>query len=108
MLSMTFLPALEWNKPTKIMCFAFTPLPLKSSLCHIIVIFNIFLHIYYNEINLIIGIAYRCVYRSTDKKNVDAKRVIGSHKSKKGRQCNGQTKKDKLINSGLQKNYTEN
>jgi hypothetical protein len=82
--------------------------PLKSSVCQIIVIFIIFLHIYYNEINLIIGIAYRCVYRSTDKKNVDAKRVIGSHKSKKGRQCNGQTKKNKLINSGLQNNYTEN
>jgi hypothetical protein len=42
------------------------------------------------------------------RKNVDAKRVIGSHKSKKGRQCNGQTKKDKLINNGLQNNYTEN
>ena len=55
MLSITFLPALEWNKPTKIMCFTFSP--LKSSLCQIIVIFNIFLHIYYNEINLIIGIA---------------------------------------------------
>jgi hypothetical protein len=51
-----FLPALEWNKPTQIMCFSFSPLPLKSSLCQIIVIFNIFLHIYYNEINLIIGI----------------------------------------------------
>jgi hypothetical protein len=25
---------------------------------------------------------------------VEAKRVIGSHISKKGRQCNGQTKKD--------------
>ena len=31
------------------MCFAFSPLPLKSSLCQIIVIFNIFLHIYYKE-----------------------------------------------------------
>jgi hypothetical protein len=47
-LSIMFLPALEWKKPTKIMCFAFSPLPLKSSLCQIIVIFNIFLHIYYN------------------------------------------------------------
>jgi hypothetical protein len=28
---MMFLPALEWNKPTKSMCFAFSPLPLKSS-----------------------------------------------------------------------------
>jgi hypothetical protein len=34
---------------------------------------------------------------------VDAKRVVGSHKSKKGRQCNGQAKKDKMINIGLQK-----
>ena len=34
----------------------FSSLPLKSSLCQIIVIFNIFLHIYYNEINLIMGI----------------------------------------------------
>jgi hypothetical protein len=34
------------------------------------------------------------VNRSTDKKSlfVDAKRVIGSHKSKTGRQCNGQSK----------------
>jgi hypothetical protein len=40
-----YWPALEWNKPTDI----FSPLPLKSSLCQIIVIFNIFLHIYYNE-----------------------------------------------------------
>jgi hypothetical protein len=39
------------------------------------------------------------VYRSTDKKFVDAKRVIGSHISKKNRQCNGQTKKE---------NYTDN
>ena len=47
---------------------------------------------------------------STDKKIfvVDAKRVIGSHKSKTGRQCNGQSKKEKMINSGLKKNYTEN
>ena len=34
---------------------------------------------------------------------VDAKRVIWSHKSKTGRQCNGQSKKDKMINSGLKK-----
>ena len=40
------------------MCFDISPLPLKSSLYQIIVIFNIFLHIYYNEINLIIGIVY--------------------------------------------------
>jgi hypothetical protein len=35
---------------------------------------------------------------STDKKSffVDAKRVIGSHISKKGRQCNGQSKKEKM------------
>ena len=26
-----FLPAIEWNKPTKGMCFAFSPLPLNSS-----------------------------------------------------------------------------
>jgi hypothetical protein len=52
------------------MCFAFSPLPLKSSLCQIIVIFNIFLLIYYNEINLIIGIVEWCVYRSTDKKSL--------------------------------------
>jgi hypothetical protein len=44
--------------PRTCMCFAFSPLPLKSSLCQIIVIFNIFSHIYYNEINLIIGIQY--------------------------------------------------
>ena len=31
------------------------------------------------------------------------KKVIGGHISKKGRQCNGQTKKDKMINNGLQK-----
>jgi hypothetical protein len=38
---------------------------------------------------------------STDKKSffVDAKRVIGM-------QCNGQSKKEKMINSGLKKNYT--
>ena len=45
--------------------------------------------------------------RSTDKKSlfvhVDAKRVIGSHKSKMGRQCNDQSKKEKMINSGLKK-----
>ena len=36
---------------------------------------------------------------STDKKSffVDAKRVIGM-------QCNGQSKKEKMINSGLKKN----
>jgi hypothetical protein len=34
------------------MCSAFSPLPLKSSLCQVIVILNKFLHIYYNEINL--------------------------------------------------------
>ena len=40
---------------------------------------------------------------STDKKScfVDAKRVIGM-------QCNDQSKKEKMINSGLKKNYTEN
>jgi hypothetical protein len=40
---------------------------------------------------------------STDKKRffVDAKGVIGM-------QCNGQSKKEKTINSGLNKNYTEN
>jgi hypothetical protein len=39
--------------------------------------------------------------------SVDAKRVIGSHILKKGRQCNGQAKKDKMINSGLQKTTQE-
>jgi hypothetical protein len=29
------------------MCFDFSPLPLKSSLCQIIVIFYVFLHMYY-------------------------------------------------------------
>ena len=43
------------------------------------------------------------VLLTADKKFVDAKRVIGSHISKKDRQCNGQTKKDKMINSCLQK-----
>ena len=40
---------------------------------------------------------------STDKKSffVDAKRVIGM-------QCNGQSKKEKMINIGLKKKYTEN
>jgi hypothetical protein len=40
---------------------------------------------------------------STDKKSffVDAKRVIGM-------QYNDQSKKEKMINSGLKKNYTEN
>jgi hypothetical protein len=49
------------------------------------------------------------VNRSTDKKSlfVDAKRVIGSHKSKMGRQCNGQSKKEKMINSGLKKKATQ-
>ena len=57
----------------------------------------------YNEINLIIGIVWWCVNMSTDKKSlfVDAKRVIGM-------QCSGQSKKEKMINSGLKKNYTEN
>jgi hypothetical protein len=32
---------------------------------------------------------------------VDAKRIIGM-------QCNGQSKKEKMINSGLKKNYTAN
>jgi hypothetical protein len=57
----------------------------------------------------------KCVYfdNDPDKKSffVDAKRVIGSHKSKTGRQCNGQSKKEKMINSGLIKQttmYTEN
>jgi hypothetical protein len=42
---------------------------------------------------------------STDKKScfVDAKRVIGNRKSKTGRQYNGQSKKEKMINSGLEK-----
>jgi len=46
---------------------------------------------------------------STDEKSffVDAKRVIGSHKSKTGRQCNGQSKKEKMINSGLKKKTTQ-
>ena len=70
-----FVPALEWNKPQKSMW-----------------------HIYYNEINLIIGIVQWCVNMSTDKKSffVDAKRVIGM-------QCNGQSEKEKMINSGLRK-----
>jgi hypothetical protein len=40
---------------------------------------------------------------STDKNSffVNAKSVIGM-------QCNGQSKKEKMINSGLKKNYTEN
>ena len=42
------------------------------------------------------------VWVSRSEKFVDAKRIVGSHKSK-DRQCNGQTKKDKMINSGLQK-----
>jgi hypothetical protein len=44
-----------------------------------------------------------------DKKSffVDAKRVIGSHKSKTGKQCNGQSKKEKMINSGLIKQTTQ-
>jgi hypothetical protein len=47
---------------------------------------------------------------STDKKSlfVDAKRVIGSHKSKTGRQCNGQSKKEKNDKQWSNKNYTEN
>ena len=32
---------------------------------------------------------------------VDAKRIIGSHKSETGRQCNGQSEKEKMINSDL-------
>jgi hypothetical protein len=46
------------------------------------------------------------VSRSTDKKSlfIDAKRVIGSHNSKTGRQCNGQKKK--MIYSVL-KNTTQ-
>ena len=44
-----------------------------------------------------------------DKKSflVDAKRVIGNHKSKTGKQCNGQSKKEKMINSGLIKQTTQ-
>jgi hypothetical protein len=40
------------SKPTQIMCFAFSPLPLNSSSCQIIVIFHIFLdiHVYYYTI----------------------------------------------------------
>jgi hypothetical protein len=30
-------------------------------------------------------------------------RFIGSHKSKMGRQCNGQSKKEKMINGGQKK-----
>ena len=46
---------------------------------------------------------------STDKKSffVDAKRAIGSHNSKTGRQCNGQSKKEKMVNSGLRKKSTQ-
>ena len=91
------------------MCFAFSPLPLKSSLCQIIVIFNIFLHIYYYEINLIIGIVYysgACIGQQI--LFVDAKRVIGSPISKKGRQCNDQAKKRQNDKQWSTKNYSEN
>ena len=92
------------------MCFAFSPLPLKSSLCQIIVIFNIFLHIYHNEKNLIIGIVLVVrVQVNRKEKFVDAKRVVGSHILKKGSQAmqwpNEKGQNDKQWST---KNYTEN
>jgi hypothetical protein len=48
---------------------------------------------------------YAC--RSTDTKFVDAKRVIRSHNIE-GQAMQWPNEKDKIINSGLQKNYTEN